>query len=392
MRFLGVYFFTFLTLLVAGGILYLSAGARTDFRREIERPSGQISTSSVPGIASSTPLRAASTTATSTIKKVATAPKKPSVEAPETAEEASLPPADPNMATRINDPYPFPPLPAETINEKAREALVNIFCVPSGGSMRPTSGSGIIIDPRGVILTNAHVAQYVLLSQSQNIDLSCTIRSGSPAAPKWRAEVMYLPPVWVQEHVQEIKSQRAYGTGEHDYALLLITQPLEGLPPAAYPYLPIDTRHAIGFEGDPVLVASYPAELIGGFAAQNSLYAISSHTTIQKLLTFVAQTIDLISLGGVIGAQSGSSGGAAVNAWGRLVGLVVTTSAGDTTGERDLRALTLSYIDRDLAVQTGHNLTEILSADVNILTSDFRQKTVPTLIKKYIDTLTGSSQ
>jgi hypothetical protein len=115
-------------------------------------------------------------------------------------------------------------------------------------------------------------------------------------------------------------------------------------------------------------------------------------TTIKKLLTFIQQTVDLISLGGIIQAQGGSSGGAVVNEWNRLIGLIVTTSPGETTGERDLRALTLSYIDRDMAVQTGQNLTAFLGSDVTSATMAFNEKVVPNLLAQYLHALTERTQ
>ena len=391
MKFVGSPLFVFLVIVFIGSTLLIDRGA--DFERTTDNaPQNQGATSSTPLLAATTTVvtSATTTTATSTSKKTIVVPKKISAKATEIA--TSTPAKNPDAATRIQNPYPFPAGSFTTINEKARGALVNILCTPREGGLLPTSGSGVIIDPRGVILTNAHVAQYVLLSESRDIDLSCVIRVGSPAVSKWHAVVIYIPTVWVKEHVSEIKSQQAFGTGEHDYALLLITNSVDGQTYTTYPSLSVDTRQAIGFEGDPVLVASYPAELAGGFTAQNGLYAASSQTTIQKLLTFVVQTVDLISLGGVIEAQSGSSGGAVVNAWGRLIGLIATTSAGGTTGDRDLHALTLSYIDRDLASQTGHNLTEILNSNVTSLATDFTQNAALGLIQKYIDTLTGHTQ
>ncbi|MDP3646236.1 MAG: trypsin-like peptidase domain-containing protein [bacterium] len=343
-------------------------------------------------VVSTSTLSASSTAlvASTTPKKQPSTPKKTT----EVAEE-SIPmittPADPNKIKRIQNPYPFPPLSFETINTNVREALVNILCAPQSGALRPISGSGIIIDPRGVILTNAHVAQYVLLSQSPDINLSCMIRSGSPAVKKWRAVILYIPPAWVNEHAHEITTQHALGTGEHDYALLLITDSIDGRG-TGYPFIPIDTRQAIGFDGDPVLAASYPAEFAGGLAAQNNLYAVSSVATIKKLLTFVQQTVDLVSLGGIIGAQNGSSGGAVVNQWNRLIGLIVTTSAGKTTDERDLRALTLSYIDRDMAAQTGRNLAATLGSDIADTAADFNEKVAPNLINRYIRALSPTTQ
>ena len=85
--------------------------------------------------------------------------------------------------------------------------------------------------------------------------------------------------------------------------------------------------------------------------------------SIKGLLTFKNASIDLLSLGGVIEAQAGSSGGAVVNAWGRLVGLLVTSSDAATTAERDLRALTASYIARDFEAEAGAPLEAFLMQD-----------------------------
>ncbi len=297
--------------------------------------------------------------------------------------------ADDSSVARTQNPYPFPPQGFPLVNEQTRAALVNILCAPRSGSLRPISGSGVIIDPRGVILTNAHVAQYVLLSQDARVDLSCVIRAGSPARAMWSAEVLYIPPVWIREHAKDIIADHATGTGEHDYALLYITGPAtESSPsprPSQFPALPVDTREAIGFLGDLALVASYPAEFIGSIAAQSDLYSASSVTPIQDLLTFHTKTVDLISLGGVIEAQSGSSGGAVVNAWGHLIGVITTTSEGATTAERDLRAITLSYIDRDLVVQTGFDLATILGGDVAAQAADFNAQEAPALNRLLID-------
>ena len=305
-------------------------------------------------------------------------PPAPSMEVPSGSEVA-----------RIQNPYSFAPEPFSLVNERARAALVNIVCTPRSGSLRPISGSGVIIDARGVILTNAHVAQYVLLSQSQKVDLRCVIRSGSPAVALWSVETLYVPPVWVRAHAADIIASTPTGTGEHDYALLRITGTLDGTPaPAALPALAPDTREAIGFLDDPVLAASYPAEFIGGIAAQFGLYSASSVTSIQDLLTFGTNTVDIISLGGIIEAQSGSSGGSVVNAWGRLIGIITTTSEGTTTAARDLHAITLSYIDRDLTVQTQHDLGAILGGDIAAEAFDFNTHAAPALAQLLVDQLT----
>ncbi|HEY4514458.1 MAG TPA: trypsin-like peptidase domain-containing protein [Candidatus Paceibacterota bacterium] len=321
-------------------------------------------------------------------EQAVTSPKTPTnpPESPIEQKEAQ----DSRTISRIENPYPFPPKSFALVNEEARAAIVNIFCAARGGSLKSTSGTGVIMDPRGVILTNAHVAQYVLLSRDNRVDLSCVMRGGSPARDLWTAEVLYIPPVWLYEHAKEIKSARAMSTGEHDYALLrIIGSADEAEIPINFPYLPIDTREAIGFIDDPILVASYPAEFLGGIASQFSLFPVSSITTIKDLLTFEFNSVDVLSLGGIIAAQSGSSGGAVANSWGRLIGVITTTSEGTTTSDRDLRALTLSYINRDMSKQTGLDLAGLLSGNIAEQAATFNSAKSPALVDLLIANIEG---
>ena len=102
-------------------------------------------------------------------------------------------------------------------------------------------------------------------------------------------------------------------------------------------------------------------------------------------MTFGTNSADVISLGGTIQAQAGSSGGAIVNAWGRLIGIITTTSEGATTAERDLRAVTLGYINRDLATQTGFDLQAVLAGDPASQVEDFTVREAPQLIKLLLE-------
>lgn len=294
-----------------------------------------------------------------------------------------------SLVSRIKNPYSFPEQPFTIIHQQTAAALVNIFCVAEAGTIRPISGSGVIIDSRGVILTNAHVAQYILLADSGKTNLSCSIRWGSPARAAWSAEVLYVPPIWIQKHAADITKTHPTGTGEHDYALLRITGPAAPLASevSALPSLPVDTREGIGFPGDNTLNASYPAEFVGAIGAVFGLHPISSTAPIEELFTFGKNTVDLISLGGVIGAQGGSSGGPVVNAWGRVIGVITTTSEGATTAERTLRALTLSYINRDIGIQSGMSLENILSGDIAARAKQFQMQYSASLTQSLIDEL-----
>ena len=81
-----------------------------------------------------------------------------------------------------------------------------------------------------------------------------------------------------------------------------------------------------------------------------------------------------------------------VNAWGRLIGIITTTSEGKTTAERDLRAITLSYINSDLAAQSGFDLAFILGGDIAAQAADFKAREAPALNRLLINQLTRTSR
>ena len=166
-------------------------------------------------------------------------------------------------------------------------------------------------------------------------------------------------------------------------------QPLPAPPIGGVPFVPIDARDGIAFTDDQVLAASYPAEFAGGIVTQFNLYPASSVTSIKKMMTLSGKTVDVVSLGGIIGAQSGSSGGAVVNAWGRLVGIISTTSEGETTDKRDLHAITLSYINRSISAESGLDLPAILKGDIVGNAYLFNSSTAPALRKLLIDQIKG---
>jgi len=290
-----------------------------------------------------------------------------------------------SVVSRIANPYPTATESPEAVGAQARSALVNIFCQTSGGPIKPISGSGVIIDPRGVILTNAHIAQYVLLSEDRSSKLNCTIRTGSPAKAHWKAAVLYIPVAWVSAHAKETNTLNSVSTGEHDYALLAVTRTVDGDPHPAggLPFMPVDTRQGIGFVGDQVFVGGYPAEFVRLSAIENGLLSTLARSSIAQLLSFGTKTIDLFSFTGVEEAQYGASGGAVVNSEGKLIGLLVTTSEAATATNRTLHALTLNYIDRDMMAQTGKNLTAFLAGDISATLGEFNATSLVPLLQQY---------
>lgn len=258
---------------------------------------------------------------------------------------------------------------------KIRKALVNIICTSSAsGSPRYISGSGIVIDPRGIILTNAHIAQYFLLKNYPTKNsTSCTVRTGSPARDAYKAKLMFISPAWISENSTILKQAQPTGTGEHDIALLFISKSaVQKTLPTAFQYVPLATYQPK--KGIPVVIGSYAAQFLSVSEIQSSLYPTIVYAAVRDVFTFVSNTIDLISLGGTAAAQEGSSGGGIVDSYGNLVGTITTSTVKGATQTRNLNAITTTYIRRDYAQEESQSFDSMLAKSPNENIIEFSQK------------------
>jgi len=192
--------------------------------------------------------------------------------------------------------------------------------------------------------------------------------------------VLYISERWLDAHAADITAEHPTGTGEYDLAFLVVDTS-SVTSPAQVSASTAETREGATFENDSVLVASYPAGFAGGITIQTGLSLVSTITTIQRLYTFTEGTIDLFSLGGVINAQSGSSGGGVFNQWGKLVGIVTTSSDAAQTKDRDLRALSLAYIEKELRDETGKGLSSFTAPGASERAENYRSDAAPHLAK-----------
>jgi len=329
--------------------------------------------------------QAATSSITDSTVAATTSPALPAQKKSAAAKPAPVPVPQPQAVVVPQQPAISP----EALNAEARAAVVNILCTTKyGGSFEPISGSGVIIDSRGVILTNAHVAQFFLLHDYPTPDnINCVIRTGSPAQAQYTATLLYISPLWILNNAKEIITPEPMGTGENDYAFLLITgrtDPLAALP-SSFPYIPIS--NADQKIGDQILLASYPAGLLGGIDIQTSLYLTSAYAQVQELFVFdfSDQWIDLFSVPGTVVSQGGSSGGAALRAMdGTLAGIIVTSTAATTTAGRDLRAISIAHIEHSLMAQNIAGFPAILTQNLTTEATDFNTKTAPLLRQKLI--------
>jgi len=245
---------------------------------------------------------------------------------------------------------------------------VNILCyAPAGGPIHSISGSGVFIDSKGFILTNAHVAQYFLLADRS---VSCTIRAGSPAADTYKASLVFISPAWIQANADILTKTNPIGTGEHDFAFLAVTKSVTNASlPAVFPF--VGLAKAPPASGTPVVIASYGAQFIASSQVQSGLFPTIVFGSVKDIFTFDTNTIDVLALGGSVAAQEGSSGGGVADARGMLIGTITTSTVTGSTDTRSLDAITASYIRSAYASETGQPLDLLLERDPSTAATDF---------------------
>ena len=263
-------------------------------------------------------------------------------------------------------------------------SLVNIFCTfTTTDSIRTTTGTGFFIDKEGIIMTNAHIAQFLLLEKTNAFgDAKCTVRIGSPAVARYEADLLYISPTWIQENASLIDDAVPMGTGERDYALLYVSEDVEGWPlPEEFPALPFDSDLLpSSVRESRVVAAGYPAEDLLRQGSGTDLFGKIAATSISELYTFGSNYADVFSIrGSSVGAQ-GSSGGPIVNEDGAVIGMIATRGDDSVDGEGSLRAITLSHINRSMKEESGFNLEENLGGDVPFKAKVFADTMAPFLL------------
>jgi hypothetical protein len=331
-------------------------------------PTPELSVPDLTTLASSTPAATSSPSLAASTKPSHTTPIPPKVTPAPASKPVSA--ASPTPApTPVSPSFSSGSVSLDTSAARLRSALVNIICyAPINGTLHSISGSGVIIDSKGIILTNAHIAQYFLLFD-RGVD--CTIRTGSPAVDTYTAALIYISPLWVRANSAVLTEAAPTGTGEYDFGLLGISGSAPGaVLPASYPSIPLADLPAAS--GTSVVIASYGAQFLQASQVESSLFPTVVFGSVKDIYTFALNTIDVLALGGSAAAQEGSSGGGVSDSSGKLVGTITTSTVEGETATRSLNAITASYIRGEYASEMGSPLDLLLAEPVSQAVTEFK--------------------
>lgn len=281
-------------------------------------------------------------------------------------------------------PAKTPDLFIQATTSPVGDATVNLFCrLKAGNKMYTTTGSGVFVSERGVILTNAHVAQYYLFTSGKGrVRGSCDVRTGSPAKTAYTAELLYLPSSWITANATALKQKERKGTGEGDFALLYVTSAAKGATlPERFPYLQPSFLSPV--LGDIVTIAGYPTYGRKVSDIQKELNRITTTSSVANVRAFspTGNIPEVMTIASTSAASAGVSGGPIVRSDNTLAGIVVTKS------DTQLRAITPFHMNSYVVAETGTTLTGMLLGDLPARAASNRALIAPKQVLQLRDAL-----
>lgn len=252
-----------------------------------------------------------------------------------------------------------------------KNVVVNIVCLEKTKTYtRLSSGSGVIVSPSGIILTNAHVTYpFLKSSQFDSSTYSCSIRRENIPNFGYKAELVYYPIDWLNQNKEIIKDPSPVGTGENDYAFLHITSALGPTPKSSgFAFAATDTLSSDLKTETPITIAGYPSSNSGVFELDTQPGLKIAQSKIIDFFTFNTRSYDVLQTGVNTVAHRGSSGGGIFKDK-SLFGIIVTTNS-NSQGSY-INALTLPYIKTDFENDTGIDFHDFVSSSHDLLKMRF---------------------
>ncbi|MEM7345375.1 MAG: trypsin-like peptidase domain-containing protein [Chloroflexota bacterium] len=209
-------------------------------------------------------------------------------------------------------------LPEPEIIQSTLSAVVQIVALQKslfGNMSAAWTGSGSIVDPKGIILTNCHVANPRAMGMSSpaadSLGISVIRRSDEPPALTYLAEIVVQSP-------------------ELDLAVLKITHEVNGKRARRLnlPSLPIGDSDSLEL-GDIMAIFGYPG--IGGDTVTFTSGSVAGFTKEERVSARRAWIKTDATIAG------GNSGGTAVNFHGELVAIPTQAAAGANISPVDAR-------------------------------------------------------
>jgi hypothetical protein len=256
------------------------------------------------------------------------------------------------------------------------KAMVQIICKKQEKDISNVIlGSGVIISKKGVVLTGAHVAQFFLL---ENLGYECIVRMEDNNLSTFKAKPLYISEKWIENNASLIDSENPMGSGKNDYALLLITKATNpGTKLYKFPFISPEINLKTKENEKQITLAGYPIDA-GYYSSKEKTKLKVDKAFIERFITFEEEARDMIATEDTYLAYGGVSGGGIFKE-NKIIGLIVTKSS--NKNENVLNGLTINYIDRTLEEETGDNLDDYLSGNLEKIARKFDSKIAPKLEK-----------